>query len=146
MRAADSRGVWMYMLNHPIRVLLIDDDGDDCIVVRDLVSRLSSTEFIIKWVSEYGAALDAILSGEFDVCLLDYRLKERNGLELMQAAVSRGAMTPIVFLTGRGDSDPDLEAVSKGAAGWLVKGELSAALVALHPLCDGTTAGERGTD
>ena len=102
---------------------------DDCIVVRDLVSRLSSTEFIIKWVSEYGAALDAILSGEFDVCLLDYRLKERNGLELMQAAVSRGAMTPIVFLTGRGDSDPDLEAVSKGAAGWLVKGELSAALV-----------------
>ena len=60
---------------------------------------------------------------------MDYRLKERNGLELMQEAVSRGAMTPIVFLTGQGGYDLDLEAMSKGAADWLTKGELSATLL-----------------
>ena len=119
----------MNIQNHPIRVLLVDDDEDDYIVVRDLLSGLSSIEFILKWVSDYGAALDAILSSEFDVCLLDYRLKERNGLELMQEAVNRGAMTPIVFLTGQEGYDLDLEAMSKGAADWLTKGELKAALL-----------------
>ncbi len=119
----------MHMQSHPIRVLLIDDDEDDYIVVRDLLSGLSSMEFVLKRVSDYGAALDVILSGEFDVCLLDYRLKERSGLELMHEVASRGATIPIVFLTGQGDSDLDLEAMSKGAADWLTKGELSATLL-----------------
>ncbi len=119
----------MHMQSHPIRVLLIDDDEDDYMVVRDLLSDLSSTKFILKWVSDYGAALDAILSGDFDVCLLDYRINERNGLDLMQEAVSRGSMTPIVFLTGEGSSDLDLEVISKGADDWLPKDERSAALL-----------------
>jgi PAS domain S-box-containing protein len=119
----------MNMQSHPIRVLLIGEDEEDYIVVRHLLSELFSKEFILKWISDYGAALDAILSCEFDVCLLDYRLKDRNGLELMQEAVRRGAMTPIVFLTGQGDPDPGLEAMSKGAADWLTKGELSGSLL-----------------
>jgi two-component sensor histidine kinase/FixJ family two-component response regulator/PAS domain-containing protein len=119
----------MNMQSRPVRVLLIDDDQDDYIMVRELLSDISHRVFILKWVSDYRAALDAILSNEFDVCLLDYRLKERNGLELMQAAVSCGAMTPIVFLSGQGGYDLDLEAMSKGAADWLTKGELSATLL-----------------
>ncbi len=91
MHTFDSHGAKMNMQSHPIRVLLIDDDEDDYIVVRELLSDLSSKGFILKWVSDYEAGLDAILSSEFDVCLLDYRIKERNGLELMQEAVSRGA-------------------------------------------------------
>jgi DNA-binding NarL/FixJ family response regulator len=93
----------MNMQSDPVRVLLIDDDEDDYTVVRDLLSHISAIECIRKRVSGYGARLDAILSCEFDVCMLDCRLKERNGLELMQEAVSRGVMTPIVFLTGQGD-------------------------------------------
>ncbi len=119
----------MIMQSHAIRVLLVDDDEDDYIIVRDLLSDLFSIEFILKWVSDYGAALDAIHSSEFDVCLLDYRLKERNGLELMQEAVSRGARTPIIFLTGQEGYDLDLEAMGKGAADWLTKGELSSTLL-----------------
>ncbi|MGC9967105.1 MAG: PAS domain S-box protein [Syntrophobacteraceae bacterium] len=115
--------------SHPIRVLLIDDDEDDYIIVRDLLSALSSIKFILKWVSDYEAALDAILSNEFDVCLLDYRIKERNGLELMQEAVSCGAMTPIVFLTGERGHFLDLEAISKGADDWLPKCELNGPLL-----------------
>ncbi len=119
----------MIMQSRPIRVLLINDDEDDYIVVRDLLSDLSSMEFILKWVSGYEAALDAILSSEFDVCLLDYRIKDRNGLELMQEAVDRDIITPMVFLTSQGDHDLDLEAMGRGAADCLHKGELSAALL-----------------
>jgi hypothetical protein len=38
----------MMMQCHLIRVLLIDDDEDDFIVVRELLSDLSSKEFILK--------------------------------------------------------------------------------------------------
>ncbi|MHC1726212.1 MAG: PAS domain S-box protein [Syntrophobacteraceae bacterium] len=116
----------MSLLKHSIRVLLIADDEDDYIIVRDLLTEYSCIKYILKWVSDYGAALDAILADEFDVCLLDYRFEEQKGLELMQEAVSRGAMIPIVFLIDQGDYDLDLEAVSKGAADCLTKGELSA--------------------
>ncbi len=119
----------MSMQSHPIRVLLVDDDEDYFIVVRDLLSNFSSTGCTLKWVSDYKAALDVFLSDEFDICLLDYRLKERNGLELMQEAVSHGVMTPIVFLTGMEYYDLALEAVSNGAADCLNKGELSAPLL-----------------
>jgi PAS domain S-box-containing protein len=125
----NSHGAWRNMQSHPVRVLLIDDDEDDYLVVGDLLSNLSSMEFILKWVSDYQAALDAMLSNEFDVCLLDYRLGGRNGLELMQEAVNRGAKTPIVFLTSHEGYGPDLEAMRKGAADWLTKGELSATLL-----------------
>ena len=117
------------MQSHPIRVLLVDDNEDDYTVIRDLLSNLSSMEFILKWVSDYRAARDAILSGEFDVCLLDCLFNGRNGLEFMEEAISRGATTPIVFLTGHGGCDRDLEAMSKGAAGWFSKDELNAALL-----------------
>ena len=87
----------MNMQSHPIRVLLIDDDEDDYIVVRDLLAELSSMEFILKWVSDYGTALDAILSGEFDICLLDYQISERNGLELLQEAVAAASRLRLFF-------------------------------------------------
>jgi PAS domain S-box-containing protein len=119
----------MNMQSYPIRVLLIDDDEDDYAIVRGLLSDFSSAEFTLEWISDYGAALGAILSGDFHVCLLDYVLQERNGLELMQEAVSLGALTPIIILTGRGDYDLDVEAMSKGAADWLTKVELSEALL-----------------
>ena len=120
---------------HRIKVLLIDDDEDDYIIVRDLLAELSlcskssSDKFILEWISDYRAALDAILSREFDVCLLDYRLKERNGLEFMREAVNRGTMTPVVFLTAQRDHDLELEAMNKGAADWLPKSELSATFI-----------------
>ena len=48
MYTPDPHGAWMNMQSHPIRVLLIDDDEDDYIVVRDLLSDISSIEFILE--------------------------------------------------------------------------------------------------
>ena len=142
----DYHGACMNMKSRPTRVLLIDDDEDEYVIVRNLLD-LSSMEFSLKWVSEYGAALDAILSGEFDVCLLDYLIKERNGLELMQEAVSRGAMAPVIFLTGERAGFLDLEAISKGADDWLTQGRAKRrASGALHPPYDGTAEEKRRTD
>jgi len=95
-------------------------------VVRNLLAEIPFTEFIIERVSDYGDARNAVLSGEFDVCLLNYRLSECKGLELLEETASRGTVLPMVFLTGDLNRDTELEVMRRGAADCLPKGELNA--------------------
>ena len=113
--------------NIQLRVLLVEDDEDDYLIIRDLLSEMK--RFELEWVTDYDDALEAIERGEHDVCLLDYRLGERNGLELLHEASERGYKVPIILLTGQGDRDVDLEAMQAGAAGYLAKGQIDAPLL-----------------
>jgi signal transduction histidine kinase len=64
-----------------------------------------------------------------DVYLLDYRLGQRTGVDLMREAVERGCAGPIILLTGQGDRATDMEAMKAGAADYLIKGQLDAPLL-----------------
>ena len=50
----NSHGAWRNMQSHPVRVLLIDDDEDDYLVVGDLLSNLSYMQCVLKWISDKG--------------------------------------------------------------------------------------------
>jgi len=118
------------MENLPLKVLLVEDDEDDYILIRDLFSKLSgSLGYDLEWVAHYDAALDAIALCRHDVCLLDYRLGVRNGLELLVEAVARGSMIPFIILTGFEDREVDAEALKKGASDYLIKGQISPSLL-----------------
>ena len=110
-----------------LKVLLVEDDEDDYVIIRDLLSEMERLE--LKWVIDYDDALKAIEREEHDVCLLDYRLGERSGLELLREAAGRGYKAPIIFLTGQGDREVDLEAMQAGAADYLIKGQINAPLL-----------------
>jgi len=60
----------------------VDDDEDDYIITRDLILRIAG-RYHLDWVNNYNGALDAIQRREHDIYLLDYRLGERTGLELL---------------------------------------------------------------
>jgi DNA-binding response OmpR family regulator len=96
-----------------LRILLVEDDEDDYVIIRDLLSGIE--KFALEWVSDHGTALRAIEHEEHDVCLLDYRLGERSGLELLHEASKRGYKAPIILLTGQGGREVDLEATQAGA-------------------------------
>jgi signal transduction histidine kinase len=112
-----------------IRVLLVEDDEDDYTLVSDVLSEISHTDYEIDWVSDYEEALKAIESPSHDVCLLDYRLGERNGIDLLYEAIGRQYRVPIIFLTGQGNLEVDMEAMKAGAADFLAKGEISGPLL-----------------
>ena len=57
-----------------VRVLLVDDDEDERVIVGDLLHSAHWAHFDLTWVSNYDDGLDSILSSRFDVCLVDYRL------------------------------------------------------------------------
>ncbi len=117
------------MHNHPIRVLLVDDDEDDYILTRAWLSEIEEARFELEWVATYDAALETIGQNQHDVYLLDYRLGRHNGLELLREAIANGCSSPIILLTGNGDHDIDIEAMKAGAADYLDKSQIGAPLL-----------------
>lgn len=112
-----------------IKVLLIEDDEDDVVITRKLLSRIEGTSYPLDWVATYEAGLEAILKGEHDICLLDYRLGELNGLDLLRQAVERNCKIPVILLTGQADREVDLRAARAGAADYMVKGQVTTPLL-----------------
>ena len=117
------------MENSPIRVLLIEDDEDDYILVRKLLSQNTAVSYDLQWAPTYGAALEAMGKDRHDVYLLDYQLGDRTGLDLLHEMNGKGSAVPVIFLTGHADYGVDVEAMRAGASDYLVKGQISADLL-----------------
>src|SRR5689334_1645623 len=111
-----------------VRVLLVDDDEDEYVVTRDLFREMGSG-YALSWACSYEDAVMEISQGEWDAFLFDYHLGTRTGVDLLRETKSRGCRTPILILTGAGDRQVDLEAMQAGAADYLDKGQLTAALL-----------------
>lgn len=117
------------MIRRKFRALLIEDDEDDYLLVKEMLSESTSSTFELEWADNYEGGLAAACSAKFDVVLLDYRLDARTGVELLREAVSRGCESPFILLTGQGGYEVDIEAMKAGAADYLVKGEITAAML-----------------
>jgi signal transduction histidine kinase len=111
-----------------IYVLLIEDDEDDYIMVRDFLSDSSPERFILEWSRSYEDALAALETRRYDVFLVDYRLGARSGLEVLEE-ITVHSRAPVIFLTGQGDYLVDMEAMRAGAADYLVKGQINSPLL-----------------
>ena len=109
------------------RLLLIDDDRLQFRLTQAHVRNFRGERYELEWASNYADGLDKLLTGQFAACLLDFQLGERDGLQLIREAVSKGCRTPIVFLTAESSSAIDIEAMNAGAMDYLVKGELTPA-------------------
>ena len=112
-----------------LRILLIDDDEDDYLITEDLLYDIGEQRYQLDWVSNYLAATDAIAKREHDIYLVDYRLGQETGLDVMRWAIANNIDTPFILLTGQGDHRVDMEAMEAGAADYLVKGQMDARLL-----------------
>lgn len=115
--------------NGTVRLLLVEDDEDDFVLTRELLSEAKRTRFELEWISTFDAALGVLAKDDYDVCLVDYRLGVHDGLELLRHARELGVTAPIILLTGQGDGDIDLAAMRAGAADYLIKGTIDAPLL-----------------
>jgi len=107
-----------------VKVLLVEDDEDDFVIARDLFSEMPGRRFALDWARSFDAGLEAMTLNQHDVCLVDYRLGVRNGVDLLRAAIEGGCQSPIILLTGAGEHVIDVEAMQAGAADYLVKAQL----------------------
>ena len=118
---------------HPRRILLVDDDEDDYILTRAMLSEARGDRFLLDWAGTYAKGLQAIrasLPGSpYDAILVDYDLGASTGLDMIAEAAALGCQAPIILLTGHGSYEVDLAAMKAGAADYLSKSEVSAPLL-----------------
>jgi PAS domain S-box-containing protein len=112
-----------------VRILLIDDDQEDFLIVSDMLAESQNTRFELSWAQTYDDGLEAMSRREHDVYLLDYFMGSRNGLDLLKEAIEGGCTAPIIFLTAHGNYSVDLKAMEAGASDYLVKGQFTAPIL-----------------
>lgn len=108
-----------------IKVLLIEDDEDDVLLVREYLAESGNFKFELEWEPKPEQARLKMVLGSHDVFLIDYRLGSETGLDLIKFVQQKGVITPCILLTGQGDLKVDLDATRFGAADYLVKTELN---------------------
>ncbi|MDM7923683.1 MAG: hybrid sensor histidine kinase/response regulator [Pyrinomonadaceae bacterium] len=110
-----------------IKVLLVEDDDDDFVLVKDLFAEIGNRRYELVRASSFEDAVAKSDPESYDVCLLDYQLGAHDGLELMGELRSLGITCPMILLTGQSDNSLDLMAMKAGASDYLFKGKVDAA-------------------
>lgn len=118
------------MSNRLLRILMIDDDEDDALIIRSMLADVSPEGHQIEWLDCADRGLARLSAGDIDIVLLDYRLGGDLGTDWLPHFKRVAPKTPVLLLTGQGDTHADQKAMALGAAGYLVKGDFSAE--ALH--------------
>jgi PAS domain S-box-containing protein len=117
------------MLEVPCKVLLIEDDDDDYLLIRQLLARITSTRFEVERCVGYEDGIEILRQRTHDVCLLDYSLGARNGVTLLREADAAQHDVPVIMLTGAENYDADVQAMEAGAVDYLVKGHINGPLL-----------------
>ena len=101
-----------------LRVAVVDDDDD---FRRALCFHLNDRGFEAVACPTGSSALDLLGTETVDVILLDWRMPDMNGLEVLRALRQRGVMTPVIFLTGLTDDVLEEAALASGAVDFIDK-------------------------
>lgn len=110
-------------MNAPKKILLIDDDPLVAQLMGMLVEKFSEP-YALDHVADYAGGLQKLLTGIYALCLLDYRLGEGDGLQLLREAKAKLCPTPVILLTGDTREETDDAAMESGAADFIIKRDL----------------------
>jgi len=102
------------------RVLIVEDEKEQAEMLGEYLHL--SGPFITQWAASLQALWEALSSQKFDILLLDYKLSDGNGLEVLEELPQRGYHLPVIMITGQGDERLAVQAMQLGAADYLIKG------------------------
>ena len=102
----------------PQKILVIDDDS----VVRLSCRRILSTAgYQVDVHDNPHMGLDAALSGDYDLLLLDLVMPGMDGMEILRTVKAAGISAEVVIITGYATVESAVEAMKVGAADYLTK-------------------------
>lgn len=111
------------------RVLVVEDDDDDWLITRKVFEKITEPAFLLERASTYDDAMKKIAANEHDVYLIDYRLGEHTGTEILEQMHPEERSQPFILLTGVADTTLERKSIGLAAADYLVKGSFDAELL-----------------
>lgn len=102
---------------------------DDAVVRQSLVRLLESADYAIRSYASAQAFLDDPLPDEPACLILDMKLPDSSGLDVIETLAKRDAMVPVIFITGHGSIPMSVQAMKAGAVEFLTKPVLADTLL-----------------
>lgn len=111
-------GHWGQFAPTANKVLVVDDEP---IVVNSIRKILSRKGFSVQEAFTCKDALAAVFANDYDLVLLDMRLTDGNGIDVLQKIKARKPQLRVVIVTGYASTDTAVEAIQKGASDYMPK-------------------------
>ncbi|MCU0598580.1 MAG: response regulator [Desulfobacterales bacterium] len=101
-----------------IKLLLIDDEVG---YVDVLANRLSKRNISVTKAYSGTDAMHAVRNKDFDVAILDLKMEDMDGLEVLKIFKQMGLPAEVIMLTGHGSQTAAKEGIQLGAFDYLTK-------------------------
>ena len=116
-----------------IRLLLIDDEKD---FVSILSKRIKRRKIDVTEAFSGSEAIQALRARDFDVAVLDLKMEDMNGLEVLKMLKIMDPKLAVIMLTGHGSAEAAEQGIKLGAFDYLTKpcelGELLEKIMAAY--------------
>lgn len=113
-----------------IKVLLIEDNPADILLVKKFLKKIKTEQFELVETELIQEGISYLRNNNFDIILLDLSLPDSWGLDSLREIQQIATKIPIIVLTGIEDKVNALAALREGAQDYLIKGTISADLLA----------------
>ncbi|HEY6012171.1 MAG TPA: response regulator, partial [Nitrospirota bacterium] len=101
-----------------IRILYMEDDPG---LSRLLQKSLQRRGYHVDTAPDGEEGLRMLGASSYDIALVDYNMPFCGGLDVIRALSEKGAMIPVIMVTGQGNEEIAVEALKLGAADYVVK-------------------------
>lgn len=101
-----------------MRVLFIDDEEDFLTLMKN---RLEKRGFDILVANSGQAGLDLLHKEEVDAVVLDVKMAEMDGIEVLCEIKKVWASLPVLLLSGHASTDAAMTSIESGAADYMLK-------------------------
>ncbi len=101
-----------------VRILLIDDEEG---YVNVLANRLMKRNFYVKKTFSGTEAIQALRKDDFDVAVLDLKMEDMDGIEVLKIFKKMAPEIAVIMLTGHGSETAARDGIDFGAFDYLTK-------------------------
>lgn len=99
-------------------ILIIDDEADICTLLSEA---LASDQWTIEWTTHPFEALEQVKSGLYELILLDIKMPEISGLELLPQLKKASPESAVMIMSAFGNVSIAVQAMKEGAEDYLEK-------------------------
>ena len=108
----------MQKTGQPMRLMVIDDEPT---VGRRLKQVLSKSGFDVEVFTSPLAALERMAENPFDIVVTDFRMKELNGMQVLEKILELSPRTKVIIITGYARIETATEAFRAGGFDFIAK-------------------------
>ena len=105
-------------MNDKVEILIVDDDENICWTLMLIFGRKN---YVVDTAGTGQEAMDKVRNKFFNIVLMDIKLPDLEGIELLASIKALHPDTAVIMITGHPTLDTAMRAVNEGASAYITK-------------------------